>query len=77
MFRGRRAPPAGRTITGKTFDRKIKNFLEMKIQSGENICRSRLMIGNGDGVAREDGGRRGYDPETYSRLVWALEDAER
>ena len=26
---------------------------------------------------REDGGRRGYDPETYSRLVWALEDAER
>ena len=49
----------------------------MKIQLGENICRSTLMIGNGDGVAREDGGRRGYDPETYSRLVWALEDAER
>ena len=49
----------------------------MKIQLGENICRSTLMIGNGDGDAREDGGRRGYDPETYSRLVWALEDAER
>ena len=30
-----------------------------------------------DFVGREDGGRRGYDPETYSRLVWALEDADR
>ena len=30
-----------------------------------------------DFFGREDGGRRGYDPETYSRLVWALEDADR